>query len=94
MEGRGCPQWKPVGSQWSLGGSVDQGSQIRITLMRSRIRIRIKVMRIRNRDAMISPKGQSITHGERQKLWNGNKGACPYLKSPAVQEAGPEGGVR
>ncbi len=61
---------------------------------KSWIRIRFKVMRIRNPDAMIPPTDDSKTHDERQKLCNVNKGACPYLRSPAVQGAGPEGGVR
>ncbi len=34
-----------VEAQWSPGGSVDQWSQVHITLMMSRIRIRIKVKR-------------------------------------------------
>jgi hypothetical protein len=42
VEGRGRSQWRPGGSKWSPGGSVDQWSQIAITLMRSRIRIRIE----------------------------------------------------
>jgi hypothetical protein len=40
------------GSEWSPGGSVNQCSQIRITLMRSRIRIRTKMkssIRIRSK---------------------------------------------
>ncbi len=39
MEGRGCSEWRRgrVEAQNGAGGSVDQWSQIRITLMRSRI---------------------------------------------------------
>ncbi len=58
LQSRGRSQWRRGGSIWSPGVSVDQWSQIRIILMRSRIRIRIKgkswirnrikVMRIRN----------------------------------------------
>jgi hypothetical protein len=36
-------QWMPGGSKWSPGVSIDQWSQISITLKRSWIRIRIKV---------------------------------------------------
>ncbi len=36
-------QWRPGGSQWSPGWSLNQWSQIRITSMRSRIPIRIRV---------------------------------------------------
>jgi hypothetical protein len=50
----GCEhlQWRRGGSKWKPRGCVDQWSQIRIILMRNRIRIRshirINVMRIRN----------------------------------------------
>ncbi len=42
MDGLGLPQWRRGGIKWSTGGSVDQWSQISITLM-NRIRIRIEV---------------------------------------------------
>jgi hypothetical protein len=38
VKGRGRFQLRPGDSQWSTGGSIDQWSQISITLMRSRIR--------------------------------------------------------
>ena len=37
LEGHGRSEWRRGGSKWSCGGSVDQWSQIRITLIRSRI---------------------------------------------------------
>jgi hypothetical protein len=38
-------KWMPGFSKWSPGGSVEQWSQIAITLMRSSIRTRIEVKR-------------------------------------------------
>jgi hypothetical protein len=44
VEGRRRSQWRRGGIKWNPGRSVDQWwSQIRITLMRSRIQIRIQV---------------------------------------------------
>jgi hypothetical protein len=47
VEGRRRSQWRHGGSKWSRDGPVCRWSQIRITLMRCRIRnrIRIKVKR-------------------------------------------------
>ncbi len=42
VKGRGSSKWRRGGSQWKPGGWVGQWSQIRITLMRSRIRINIE----------------------------------------------------
>jgi hypothetical protein len=39
----GRSKWRRGGLKWRPGGSVGQRLQIRITLMRSRIRIRIEV---------------------------------------------------
>jgi hypothetical protein len=45
VEGHRYLQWRRRGSKWRPEGSVDQWSQIGITLMRSIIRISIKVKR-------------------------------------------------
>jgi hypothetical protein len=42
VEGHERAQWRPGGSKWSPGGSIDCWSQIPITLKSSWIRIRIK----------------------------------------------------
>jgi hypothetical protein len=45
VKGRGRSKWRYGGAKWSFQGPVDQWSQIRITLIRSRIRIRNNVKR-------------------------------------------------